>query len=116
MDEMRVLPQAEIVRRLSAMRGEKHMRRPTEVTLRDVAKWMGLSRGCVRGHAAGAFPVNEAHQISYSALFALLDAGCLQIEMKGQVKSLVRVEPPKDPPKKPLRAYIDFPTMRLKAD
>lgn len=98
------------------MKGEKYIARLREVTIQDVAKWIGISRRCLRGHMDGAFPINEAHQLAYSAFFALYDAGCLKVEREGLKKVLVRVEAPKEPPAREMRPYIDMTTMRLKLE
>lgn len=118
MDDFPVMTRDEIRRRLSRMVGEKDLKRMHQVTLRDVARWMGVSRGCTRGHLTGAFEINEAHQISYSAFFALIDAGCLKLEVRGGRKALVRVKPPKDPPRRALLPHIDFsiPIPKLRFD
>lgn len=116
MDEFTLLTREEIIRRLARLKGEKYVHRPDDITLHDLSKWMGVSRRCVRGHCDGAFPISEAHQIGYSAFFSMLDAKCLAIQHVGRIKTLVRVKPPKELPKREIRPFIDFTNMRLKVE
>lgn len=118
MDEFRLMTREEIIRRLVRLKGVKHLRRTTEVTYRDVARWVGVSRRCCRAHMEGAFAMTDAHQLAYSAFFSLFDGGCLKIEIsgRGRQKTVVRVEPPKEAPKREARPFVDFPTMRLKME
>lgn len=116
MADVRILTREEILRRLARLKGKKHVPRMADITLQDLAKWMGVSRRCVRGHMAGAFPINEAHQHTYSVFFSLLDAGCLKVTLAGKKKVIERVAPPKEAPRREMRPFIDLTTMRLKLE
>ena len=115
---VRLIPKDELRRRLSRMVLERGKKRLTEVTLQDMARWIGCDRRDIRNHINGGEPVSDAFQIIYSRFFALLDAGELEIRIErngpGMKKILVRVPKPATPPRRVLQPRIDYASMRLK--
>lgn len=109
------MPRDEIVRRLKRMTGEKHVRRPDEITRVQVAQWLGVDMRLLRMHCAGVV-INDTWQIVYSQFFDLLDRGCLKLVREGRSKRLERVPPPPVPPKKKLMPHVDFVSGELKFD
>lgn len=116
MNSLRIMPRDEIRRRLAAMHGVPHVTRRDEVTRIDVAKWLGISFQAVRCHESGFWPITEGMQIAYSQFFALLDAGCLKFDPTTKKKTLIRVAPPAQPPKKVVRPHVDFSLLKLRFD
>ena len=108
----------EIVRRLVRMTGDPYVQRPNDITKNDVANWFGVEVRLVRMHMNGLREINNFWQVAYSQFFEMMDEGVLQIRFDGRKKQLVKVERPAGtpPPKKKLRPFVDFSTMRLGLD
>ena len=92
-----------------------YIKRPQDLSLRDVANWFGVDRKLVYLHKDGR-PLNDFWQKAYSDFFHLWDNGMLRIEfdLRGK-KILVRCKPVV-PPKKKLKPYIEFEDMSLRLD
>lgn len=107
----------EIMRRLARMKGEPFVKRPQEITIRDVANWLDIHPRLVQWHASGERPVSDALQVAYSLFFHLVDAGCIKIDFDRRgSKTLTRIPPPKVAPEKKTKPYVDLRTMTLGFD
>lgn len=114
--DLKLMSREEIQRRLTRMKGERNVSRPEEVTRYDVARWFGIDARLVRMHNTGKEPINDFWQVNYTQLFALIDAGLIEIRWDGRKKTLVRLAKPKAPVKKTVRPFINFQKMTLEFD
>jgi len=106
----------EIIRRLIRMKGERYVQRPNDITMYDLARWFGVDERLIRSHRGGREPINDFWQVAYTQVFALIDAGLIEIRYDGRKKTLVRLAKPKAPVKKTPKPYINFGKMSLEFD
>jgi hypothetical protein len=120
-NNIKLLGKDEILRRLARMTGEPYLRRPTEITKLDLAKWVGVDVRRIRLHTSLTEDISDSWQLIYSQFFALVDSGELVVKLEKNrngvmTKVLVRGPKPAKPPRKPLMPRIDMATIRLKLD
>lgn len=110
--EIPLLDRETILRRIGHLRKPPNVRVMNEVTIRDMARWIGVKRETVKLHTTGKEPISDSWQIIYSRFFHMLDEGRLKIVIVGEgrfrKKELVLVPKPDAPTKRPIRPHIEF--------
>lgn len=107
LNKLKLLSREEILRRLARMKGAPNVRRRHEITRLDMARWMGVDVRYIRFHETLREPITDSFQIIYSQFFHLIESGQLVIDPnQGPKKVLIRVPPPAEPPRKPIRPHI----------
>lgn len=114
--KLKLLTREEIQRRFVRMTGVAHVKRPTEITRADVAKWFGVDVRLIRMHGDEPEVINDFWQYAYSVFFELMDAGLIELRYENGKKVLVRVARPGAPVKKKLRPFVNFSDMSLGFD
>lgn len=116
LQSLRLLTRDEILRRLARLRGAPFVRRPKEITRRDMANWMNVELKQIQMHQSGKMAISDSWQLIYSQFFALIDAGALVLDPDSKKKTLIRVTPAARPAPR-LLPHIEFagdrPRLRL---